>query len=212
MKKIAFLLIACTALAYCADRYITSKKQDDLRKEAQAAQFEKNRSIVRELVARYSANYKWYQEFYRDRDVLRSQLMQANLEDQWIVENPIIFIGTIDDYRNTNDGNYQVTIKPDIFSICITIYDVGLDVIAPKELIKNLAKAHPEALSGTLSSLDGNVVIVAKISSVEKRFEGTGENAGEFRYGVGEILDIKFLKGGVRCNKNINILGESDGS
>lgn len=211
MKKIIYLSIACATLAYCADRYVASQQREDLRKEAQAAQIEENRAVARDLAARYSANYKWYQVLDRKGDPLRLQVMQADLEEQWLGDKPIVFIGTIDDYRNTADGRYQVTVKPDLFSIGLRLYDVGLDVTAPKELIRNFVSANPKALSGPFSSVDGSVVVIAKISSVEKRFEGSGDDAGEVRYGMGELLDIKFLKGGLRHDKNGGLFGEADG-
>lgn len=212
MKKIIFLLIVCASLAYCADRYVASQKREDARREAQAAQLEENRAAVQALAARYSANYKWYHVFDRKGDPLGLQVMQADLEEQWLGDKPIIFIGKIDDYRNTTDGRYQVTVKPDVFSIGLRLYDVGLDVKAPKELIKNFVSTNPKALSGPFSSVDGSIVVIAKINSVEKRFEGSGDDAGEVRYGMGELLDIRYLKGGLRYDKDSGLFGEDDGS
>lgn len=212
MRKIILLSIICAALAYCADRYINSQKQENILNNAQAAQLEQNKAIISDLVTLYSANYKWYKEFDRKKDVPRPRLVQAELEDQWIGYKPIIFIGNIDDYRNKDDGNYQVTIKPNSFSFGMRLYGVGLDVAAPKELIKNFLSTHPEAMQRRFSSQNGSVVVVAKLSSVEKRFEGSGDDAGEVRYGVGELLDIRFLKGRLRYGKDKNIFDEADGS
>lgn len=195
MKKILIISALCLSLAYCIDHYIESERAEERRVAAQKDRFEKNKSIIREMVVQHSANYKWYQMFDRSDRLSGRPVMQADLENAWLSGDPIIFLGKIDDYRNFGASNYQVTVKPDIFSYGFWVSDVGLKVDASKSLIEKFVKDHPEVLSRRLASRDGAVAIIAKVNSIEKSWEGAGEDAAEISYGTGSLVEIRYLEG-----------------
>lgn len=203
MKKLIFASVLCLSVAYCVDRHVASEKRKEQIEEKKKAEFSENQELIRALIAEYSANYKWYELFERKDRSFGQKLMQAELENEWVSQNPIIFIGTIEDYRNLSGGRYQVTIKPDIFSGSIWLSDVGLDLVASKNFIDQFTREHPEALSRNLASRDGSVVVIAKITTVEKRREGSGEDADVIRYGVGDLVEMKMLKGALPFRKNV---------
>jgi hypothetical protein len=205
MKKLLFPAALCLTLAYCVDRYNQSEKAELSRKEAKKAQFEQSKVTVRALVEQYSANHDWYRLFDRSEVPFGRPLMQADLENAWLGKSPIIFLGQIDDYKNANGDRYQVTIKPDIFSFGPLVSGVGLDVTAPKSLIKTFVEDHPEALSNYLSSKGGTVVVIAKINYIKTRWEGGGEDGEEVRYGVGELIDLRFIEGRIPVGKGADL-------
>ncbi len=203
MKKLIFASILCLSLAYCVDRHVASENRKEQIEEKKKAEVSENQALIRALIAEYSANYKWYELFERKDRPFGRKLMLAELENEWVSQNPIIFIGTIEDYKNLPGSRYQVTIKPGIFSGGLWLSDVGLDLVAPKGFIDQFTRQHPEALSGDLASKDGSVVVVAKITSVEKRREGSGEDVEVIRYGVGDLVELKILKGAFPLRENI---------
>lgn len=205
MKKLLFAAALCLSLAYCVDRHNQSEKAEASRKEAKKAQFEQNKMIVRALVEQYSANHDWYRLFDRSEVPFGRPIMQADLENAWLGKHPIIFLGQIDDYKNAEGDRYQVTIKPDIFSFVPFVSGVGLDVAAPKTLIKTFVEDHPEAFSNYLSAKGGTVVVIAKINSIEARWEGRGEDAEEVKYGVGEVIDLRFIEGRIPVGKGADL-------
>lgn len=205
MKKLLFAAILCLSLAYCVDRYNQSEKAELSRKEAQKVQFERDKMAIRALVEQYSANHDWYRLFDRSEVPFGRPLMQADLENAWLGKSPIIFLGQIDDYKNADGDRYQVTIKPDIFSFVPLVSGVGLDVTAPKSLIKTFVEDHPEALSNYLSPKGGTVVVIAQINSIEARWEGRGEDAEEVKYGVGEVIDLRFIDGRIPVGKGADL-------
>lgn len=211
MKKLLFAAVLCLSLAYCVDRYNQSEKAELSRKEAQKVQFEQNKMAIRALVEQYSASHDWYRLFDRSEVPFGRPVMQADLENAWLGKQPIIFLGQIDDYKNAEGDRYQVTIEPDIFSFGPTVSGVGLDIAAPRSLIKKFVEDHPEALSAYLSPKGGTVVVIAKINSIETRWEGRGEDAKEVRYGVGELLDLRFIEGRTRFRQGSELFSGSDG-
>jgi hypothetical protein len=208
IKKLLLGSALCFSLAYCADRYIQSEKAEELREEAKAAQFEKNKATIRALITQYSASYDWYRLFDRSHRSLSGPLMQADLENAWLGKSPVIFLGRIDDYKYAKDGSYQVTIKPDIFSFGLFVSGVGLDVTGAQSLVDKFIEKHPEALSAYPRPKGGSVVVIAKIQEIEKRWEGLGEDAEKVRYGVGELLDIRFIEGQIPFGKGDELFSE----
>lgn len=205
MKKLLFAAAICLILAYCVDRYNQSEKAEVSRKEAEKAQFEQNKMTIRALVEQYSANHDWYRLFDRSEVPFRRPLMQADIENAWLGKSPIIFLGQIEDYKNAEGDRYQVTIKPDIFSFVPFVSGVGLDLTAPKSLIRTFVEDHPEALSNYLSPKGGIVVVIAKINSIEARWEGRGEDSEEVKYGVGEVIDLRFVDGRIPVGKGADL-------
>ena len=210
IKKLLPGAALCLLLGYCADRYIQSEKAEELREETKNAQFERNIATIGALKGQYSASHDWYRLFERSDRSLARPLMQADLENAWLGKSSIIFLGRIDDYKIAEGGRYQVTIKPDLFSFGIFVSGVGLDVGAPQSLINELIEDHPEVLLEFLSNKGGSVVVIAKIQAIEKRWEGGGEDAEEVRYGVGELLDIRFIEGRIPFGKGAELFSEVD--
>ena len=204
LKKLLFVSVLCLCVAYCVDRNNQSEKAELSRKEAQKVQFERNKTAIRALAEQYSANHDWYQLFDRSEVPFGRPIMQADLENAWLGKHPIIFLGQIDDYKNAEGDRYQVTIKPDIFSFVPFVSGVALDVAASREVIKKFVKEHPEALSSYLRPNSGMVVVIAKVNSIETRWEGGGEDAEKVRYGVGELIDLKFI-GGIPVGKGADL-------
>jgi hypothetical protein len=205
MKKLLFAAVLCLSLAYCVDRYNQSKKAEVSRKEAKQVQFEQNKMAIRALVEQYSASHEWYRLFDRSEVPFGRPVMQADLENAWLGKQPIIFLGQIADYKNAEGDRYQVTIKPDIFSFVPLVSGVALDVAASRGFIKKFVKEHPDALSNYLSPKGGTVVVIAKVNSIETRWEGRDEDAEEVRYGVGDLIDLRFIEGRIPVGKGADL-------
>jgi hypothetical protein len=204
LKKLLFASALCACVVYCVDRNNEKEKADLSRKEAEKAQFEQNKMAIRALAEKYSASHHWYRLFDRPKVPFGRPVMQADLENAWVGKQPILFLGQIDDYKNAKGNRYQVTIKPDFFSFVPFVSGVALDVAASREVIKKFVKEHPEALSSYLSPKGGMVVVIAKVDYIESRWEGGGEDAEKVRYGVGELIDLKFI-GGIPVGKGADL-------
>lgn len=211
MKKLIFASALCLSLAYCVDRYNQSQKEELSRAELKKAQFERNKMIIRGLTEQYSASYDWYRLFGKSDVPFGRPVMQADLENAWLGNSPVVFLGKIDDYKNADKNQYKVTIKPDIFSFGLLVSRVGLDVSAPKSLIEKFINDHPEALSAHFSQKGGVVVVIARVNSIETRWDGRGEDAEEIRYGVGELLDLKFLEGRTQFRNVGELFSDGEG-
>ena len=205
LKKLLFASALCACVAYCVDRNNEMEKADLLRKEAEKVQFEQNKMAIRALEEKYSASHDWYRLFDRPKVPFGRPVMQADLENAWLGKKPIIFLGQIDDYKNAEGDRYQVTIKPDIFSFVPFVSGVALDVSASKGLINKFVKEHPEVLSPYPSPKGGMVVVIAKVNSLDTRWEGGGEDAEEVKYGVGELIDMRIIRGRIPVGKGADL-------
>jgi hypothetical protein len=205
LKKLLIASALCACVAYCVDRINETEKADLSRKEAEKVQFEQNKAAIRALTEKYSASHDWYRLFDRPRVPFGRPVMQADLENAWLIKQPIIFLGQIDDYKNAESDRYQVTIKPDIFSFVPFVSGVALDVSASRGLIDKFVKQHPEVLSPYLSPKGGIVVVIAKVNSIETRWEGGGEDAEEVRYGIGELIDLRIIRGRIPVGKGADL-------
>lgn len=60
-------------------------------------------------------------------------------------------------------------------------------------------------MSPYLSPKGGIVVVIAKVNTIETRWEGGGEDAEEVRYGVGELIDLRFIRGRIPVGKGADL-------
>jgi hypothetical protein len=80
-----------------------------------------------------------------------------------------------------------------------------LDISASKDVTDRIVSQHPAALSSYPRSKAGAVVVVARINTIEPRWEGTQDDANEALYGVGEMIDVYFFKGTFLKNRKLDI-------
>ncbi len=205
LKKLLIASALCACVAYCVDRNNETEKADLSRKEAEKVQAEQNKMAIRALEEKYSASHDWYRLFDGPKVPFGRRVMQADLENVWLGKQPIIFLGQIVDYKNAEGDRYQATIKPNILCFPPFISGVALDLSASRGLIKKFVKEHPEALSSYLSPKGGMVVVIAKVDYIETRWEGSGEDSEEVRYGVGELIDLRYIRGRIPADKDADL-------
>lgn len=210
MRKIIIPIILLLSMGYCADRYYQSQKANELRQDAKRAKFEKNKATIKSLVQQYSANYNWYRLYARPQRSFDRPIFQADLENEWLGQYPIIFFGKIDDYKNVDGDRYLIRIKPDIFALGVWNLDVGLDLLASKSMFDNFIKAHPQVLSSIFGSEDSSVVVIAKVNSIETRWESSGESSEKIKYGYGELVEIRTLEGRPELAEGHEVISEID--
>lgn len=206
MKKFVFPALLFLGLAYCTNTYIETQASKKARADARAAKQASNALVIKETAAAYSARYDWYRLFSRPERRLGRPLVQAELENYWIGESPIVFLGHIEDYRNVEPNQYRVKVEHERFLFGYWVSGVGLDLKVSRPLIDQFVASHPSALSGNISNVDGIVMFIAKVNAIEQRWDGAGEDAEKVRYGVGELLAVKFLEGGVPSGKGSKTL------
>lgn len=201
MRKYLVPLVMCLALAFCVNQHLEKSKKENADKIKNEISAKKHRENIKSIILKYGANYKWYGLTESSKNSFSKPIIQADLEREWISKKPIIFFGNIYDYKNSS-GAYRVIIHPSIFPIGAATWSVGLDVLAPRNVIDKLVAEHPDVLSRYPVSKMSAVAIIAKVEAVEPRWEGGGEEAEEVRYGVGTLLDAYYIDGRVLLDKD----------
>lgn len=201
MRKYLFPLVLCLALAFCVNQHLDKTKKENAEKIADKIAEKNHIKNIKHIIVKYNANYEWYKLTESTKNRFSKPIIQADLEREWISERPIVFFGNIYDYKNSA-GSYRVAIHPSIFPIGAATWSVGLDVLAPRNVIDKLVAEHPDVLSRYPVSKMSAVAIIAKVEAVEPRWEGGGEDAEEVRYGVGTLLDAYYIDGSVLLDKD----------
>lgn len=175
-------------------------------REAEHAEEIAHRKNLNAMIAKYDANYQWYNLIERPKEGFQKPIMQADLENWWINEKPVVFVGRISDYKNEGLGRYRVKIKPVLLSRDVrSSLRARLDISAPKGVIDSIVAQHPAVLSSYPRSKAGAVVVVARINAIEPRWEGAQDDAKEPLYGVGEMIDVYFVDGTILKNRKLDI-------
>lgn len=204
-----YVIVFCLGLGSClVARNINAEKERLAAEERAADRVEEiaHQKNIKVMVSKYDANYQWYNLIERPKEGFQKPIMQADLENWWINEKPVVFVGRISDYKNEGLGRYRVKIKPVLLSRDVrSSLRARLDISAPKPLIDNIVAQHPAVLSSYPRSKAGAVVVVARINAIEPRWEGDQDDANEALYGVGEMIDVYFIEGTILKNRKLDI-------
>lgn len=204
-----YVLLFCLVLGSClVIRNINAEKERLAAEEREAEHIEEiaHQKNIEAMVAKYDANYQWYKLIERPKKGFQKPIMQADLENWWISEKPVVFVGRISDYKNDGSGRYRVKIKPVLLSRGMrSSLRARLDISAPKDVVDSIVSQHPAALSRYPRSKASAVVVVARINTIEARWEGAQDDSDEVLYGEGEMVDVYFVEGTILKNRKQGI-------
>lgn len=140
------------------------------------------------LIERNNANYKWMEELEN-----KWKIMQAHLEEKWLTDQPILIFGNITDYRRDGSEYYRVAVEPySLNTPSMISWNFEFDLRVKKEVIDALELEHPDAFL-IPSIFNPDIAWVAKIERVETRLNGQFENIRMKKYGVGQLIELKYI-------------------
>ena len=111
-------------------------QQEKTRKIASEKADEATRQRVDEMVKKYGAIDDWVETLSNGK-VRFGKIMTYELENLWLTEKPILFIGTIKDISNLDDDHYTVQIDESSFLIDD---DLQLSLKCKKEIADDVIK------------------------------------------------------------------------
>lgn len=192
-KNLIWVIIICSVIGYFAYNYIEQRAEDKAeRQEAERIEGERRNKLAR-MVSNTHAVDDWVQVLGRG-EKLRFKIMTYELEQCWLSDRPILFMGSIDDIASTGKGYYEVIVKREFINSLDTIFftQLSLRLKCEKDLIDEMLRTHPELLSGF--GFNNSVAVVAKIHKIVSGFINSEDGKREeIKSGIGDCVDIMYM-------------------
>ncbi|MCK4911636.1 MAG: hypothetical protein KAR83_08325 [Thermodesulfovibrionales bacterium] len=191
--RILFILVAIVAGIYYYND-IQNERAIEKTKEEKRIEYENEINLkINQMVQKYNANDNWTEDLTSNKDFL-APVMTIEIERVWL-NNPILFIGNIDDISTYNQSDYLLSISYSSFDSlskypALYSLDIELELKCPKKLVDTKIPN-----SGIIKSfLESNTAIIAQVDSVKniKYFDDEG-NQTNIRVGVGKCLDFIYV-------------------
>ncbi len=112
-------------------------------------------------------------------------LYSIDLEAAWLIDKPILFIGTLENVATGNDINYQLLIRDSRHSP-----EFKLELLCPKQKVDSIIKAMN---SDTETFFGAKIAVAAKVTQVEYRLQPAKEGMERVFIGHGNCLNIMYL-------------------
>jgi hypothetical protein len=130
---------------------------------------ESTRAAINKMVSKFDAIDNWdekLREIVGDKEV--REIFTMELQNLWLIDRPILFMGQIEDVANNDDDLDTYSIS--IFYSLYNKFDFGSRLLVslkcPKTLLNSFFREHPKVLSDT-----NDVAVIAKIKKVSTHFE-----------------------------------------
>lgn len=157
-------------------------------------------SSLRAMIKRHEANDKWVKTLMGSETFRMSPVLTAELQEQWIGTNPILFIGTLGDVSKSADGNYRVQVARSVMSgdEFFLSNDISIEVSCAPDRMQPYLKA---ATDPSRNAGFADTAIIARIAEITSKVDKDvdGKSATTL-IGVGECAELLFLPQSLPAN------------
>jgi hypothetical protein len=190
--RLIFVLVVLAIVAYLVNGYlerIALEKADRERRES----IERSvRASVSKMVSQYDALSDWQEKLSQTKSLKTEKILSIDLERLWLVERPILFVGSIQDISTMDGQFYRVRMKnhrpgdPGRLSLA----QLGLEIKCAQTMLDSFMEAYPNLLAGP--AFPNGVAVIAKIAEIKTQAVSGEESKEELRIGVGDCLDMTY--------------------
>ena len=113
------------------------------------------------------------------------RLYSIDLEAAWLINNPILFIGTLENVATTDGVNYQLLISDSYRSP-----KLKLQLLCPKQKVDSIIKTinnNPDTFFGP------KIVVAAKVTQIKYELQPAKEGMERVFIGHGTCTDVMYL-------------------
>jgi hypothetical protein len=193
VKRLLWIVVVLGIGAYLLNGYYEKRAKERNERE-EVRRIEKGiRSAVDEMVSRFNARSEWPEKLSKGEEIRIDKILTIELERLWLSENPILFVGSIQDVSTIDHQFYRLRIERSLFSNLdrILFTRLCLELKCDKGMLDPFLAQHPKLFSNL--GLNNGVAVVAKIEHIKteslKDKEGNDE---EMKVGVGDCLEITY--------------------
>ena len=189
-----WILLGLLIGGYSINSYFINKAVRDATKADSVKKELVIKNSINELVATTGAINNWEKLLGKGEEFRLEPIMSLELEELWIQNRPILFIGSIKDIATYNETLYTLTVERGLLTRSDFEFStvLQLSLLASKHQIDNLLTQHPSIFKDY--DLINNVAVIAKVKRI-KTSELLNEETGreEIKIGEGELVDVLYI-------------------
>jgi hypothetical protein len=170
MKVILPIVLVFAVGGYFVYSYFEGKARERVGRKAEQERTqrlrESTRAAIDKMVSKFDAIDNWDEKL--SKIVGEREIFTMELQNLWLTDRPILFVGKVEDAANTDDQ--------DAYSISIVYFGkfwvdfsnrLTLSLRCPKTLFDSFLKEHPKAFS----KYPNDVAVIANIDKVNTHFQ-----------------------------------------
>lgn len=185
---IVILIVFCLALVNCSNKQ--SSKEKNTNNNIEELKLVINAKI-KEIVIATNAIDNWEYKLCYDDSSRWTDVLTKELEDVWISERPILFIGHLLDIKSTDKTHYIVIIeqnwRSESYSSILLWDNFELHLKSPKSIINQFLEQN----TNILDNFTRDIAVIGKIDEIltEYYFDNEGTRQG-IKIGLGNLVAI----------------------
>ena len=196
VKKLIWIILGIGITGFIINSYMINNAIKDAKRIDNIRKTNAIKNSINDLVSFNKAVDNW-EELLGKGEVYRLEpIMTLELEELWLQNRPILFIGYLKDIATYNETFYTLTVEREPFGSSDFKFgtELQLSLLASKYQINDLIKKHPNIFKD--DDFYNNIAVIANIKGIKKSLLSV-EYAQEktMKIGEGELVDILYLGG-----------------
>jgi len=194
LKKYWGWLIFVSIAIFIFNKYSETVKKNNEQKIIATIKVEEFNNRIYSVIKKYGANYKWISKFHEK--YLLSSILTIDLQNEWIKNSPIFFVGKIKDISELNANEYSVEVSYAVIDKILLSTELQLHLTCNKNLIDKFIKSNKDVISDL--GVNDAIVLIANINdiksskvTVESSYEKAGVQVKDLKIGVGKCIAIE---------------------
>jgi hypothetical protein len=176
-KRLIFVFTVLAIVAYLVNSYLERIAKEKADREGRETIERSVKASVGKMVSQYNAVSDWREQLSQRQSSKTEKILSVQLERLWLVQRPILFIGSIEDISTIDGQTYRIRIQSSRSS---------------ETMLDSFLEAHPNLFSGSGPGLKNGVAVIAKIGQIKTHVILGKEVKEELRMGVGDCLDMTY--------------------
>ena len=196
MKKFLLIIVLLATCGYFIGSYLKEKADLEAEHKEEKILLQKRNVLLADLIKRTNAITDWEDKLSKGKQFRAEPILTTELEKLWLTEQPILFIGTINDISTQDNTTYMVLLGENSYLKQHLFHtDLKILVACPKHTIDILLDGRPDYFEAF--GIKNGLAVVAKINELKteyavnplKNFSKKYEN-NEIRVGKGVLVDM----------------------
>ncbi len=196
MKRIVWIIIAIAVVGYFFNSYTVNKakREAERAERAESERIEQaTKTAVSQMSSQSNAVSDWEASLSKGERFRFEPILTIELEQIWLQQRPILFVGSIKDIATHDQSRYVVLFERSLYGSFDYMFrtELQLSLLARKEMINSFLKKHPDLFKDY--GLNNGVAVVARIDAIRIISVPGGEGEREeIKIGDGKLMDILY--------------------
>lgn len=192
ITKLIWIVVAVAIGVFFVNKLLDDRAKRDAQRAERHRVEQETKTVVSKMAADSNAVADWDKRLSKDENYRMSPVLTIELEQLWLGDRPILFIGSIKDISSGVGGDYLVLMERGLFtSDPMFTTELRLSLHAPKALIDPFLAKHPKLFAD--SGFNNGVAVVTKVQAINTSDErGEDGERVEVKTGLGELLGIQY--------------------